>query len=127
MQGSASAAGNVGVTPDCCWCHAEFRLPSCCSLAAAARRVASRAGTAATPHLTCCWFPCLKVAALPLHGCRPQGFFKGWHCSYNAWLVRYMYVPLGGARWQLLNIWPIFFFVAVWHDLEVRSPGSLES
>ena len=50
-----------------------------------------------------------------------QGFFKGWHCSYNAWLVRYMYIPLGGTKYRLLNIWPIFFFVAVWHDLEVGS------
>ena len=23
------------------------------------------------------------------------GFWKGWHASYNRWLVRYIYVPLG--------------------------------
>eukprot|EP00887_Chlorella_sp_A99_P004096 scaffold23.g4096.t1 len=54
-----------------------------------------------------------------------EGFWKGWHSSYNqargwSWLVRYLYVPLGGARTRLLNIWPIFLFVAVWHDLEWR-------
>lgn len=49
-----------------------------------------------------------------------EGFWKGWHSSYNAWLVRYMYIPLGGTRWRLLNIWPIFMFVALWHDLELR-------
>lgn len=34
--------------------------------------------------------------------------------------VRYLYVPLGGAHRRALVVWPIFFFVAVWHDLEVR-------
>jgi D-alanyl-lipoteichoic acid acyltransferase DltB (MBOAT superfamily) len=34
--------------------------------------------------------------------------------------VRYLYVPLGGARRRALVIWPIFFFVALWHDLEWR-------
>jgi protein-cysteine N-palmitoyltransferase HHAT len=29
-----------------------------------------------------------------------------------------MYVPLGGAKWRLLNVWPIFTFVALWHDFE---------
>eukprot|EP00877_Chromochloris_zofingiensis_P001841 jgi/Chrzof1/11658/Cz06g04030.t1 len=48
------------------------------------------------------------------------GFWKNWHASYNQWLVRYMYIPLGGAGWRLLNVWPIFTFVAVWHDLEWR-------
>ena len=33
--------------------------------------------------------------------------------------MRYLYVPLGGARRRALVIWPVFFFVAVWHDLEV--------
>lgn len=51
------------------------------------------------------------------------GFWRGWHASYNRWLVRYMYVPLGGARWRLLNAWPIFTFVALWHDLEPRLLG----
>ncbi|KAL4433575.1 hypothetical protein ABPG75_000016 [Micractinium tetrahymenae] len=31
-----------------------------------------------------------------------------------------MYVPLGGRRRRVLAIWPIFFFVALWHDLEWR-------
>jgi D-alanyl-lipoteichoic acid acyltransferase DltB (MBOAT superfamily) len=49
-----------------------------------------------------------------------EGFWKGWHSSFNRWLVRYMYVPLGGTRFRFLIIWPIFLFVAVWHDLEWR-------
>ena len=45
-----------------------------------------------------------------------QGFWKGWHCSYNKWLVRYMYIPLGGKDKAYINIWAIFTFVAIWHD-----------
>eukprot|EP00879_Flechtneria_rotunda_P009496 GHRR01009939.1.p1 GENE.GHRR01009939.1~~GHRR01009939.1.p1 ORF type:complete len:537 (+),score=91.15 GHRR01009939.1:293-1903(+) len=52
-----------------------------------------------------------------------MGFWKNWHASYNQWLVRYMYIPLGGARWRLLNVWVIFTFVAIWHDLEIKLLG----
>jgi D-alanyl-lipoteichoic acid acyltransferase DltB (MBOAT superfamily) len=51
------------------------------------------------------------------------GFWKNWHASYNQWLVRYMYIPMGGAAWRLLNVWPIFTFVAIWHDLEFKLLG----
>jgi D-alanyl-lipoteichoic acid acyltransferase DltB (MBOAT superfamily) len=34
-----------------------------------------------------------------------------------------MYIPLGGARWRAANVWPIFSFVALWHDLEWRLLG----
>jgi D-alanyl-lipoteichoic acid acyltransferase DltB (MBOAT superfamily) len=51
------------------------------------------------------------------------GFWRNWHASYNLWLVRYLYVPLGGSAWRLLNVWPIFTFVAVWHDLEWKLLG----
>ncbi|XP_057544578.1 membrane-bound O-acyltransferase gup1 isoform X2 [Amaranthus tricolor] len=47
-----------------------------------------------------------------------ESFWKSWHASYNKWLVRYIYIPLGGARTKLLNVWVIFTFVAIWHDLE---------
>jgi len=49
-----------------------------------------------------------------------EGFWKHWHASYNLWLVRYMYIPMGGAQWRLLNVWPIFTFVALWHDVEPK-------
>ncbi|DBA77765.1 hypothetical protein WJX77_010553 [Trebouxia sp. C0004] len=52
-----------------------------------------------------------------------EGFWKGWHASYNQWLVRYMYIPLGGSSTRLLNVWLIFTFVALWHDLEWRLIG----
>lgn len=47
-----------------------------------------------------------------------ESFWKNWHASFNKWLVRYMYIPLGGSQRKLLNIWVIFTFVALWHDLE---------
>ncbi|KAK4263818.1 hypothetical protein QN277_029185 [Acacia crassicarpa] len=47
-----------------------------------------------------------------------EGFWKNWHASFNKWLVRYMYIPLGGSQKKLLNVWVIFTFVAIWHDLE---------
>jgi D-alanyl-lipoteichoic acid acyltransferase DltB (MBOAT superfamily) len=47
-----------------------------------------------------------------------EGFWKGWHSSYNRYLVRYLYIPLGGSKWRLINVWIIFTFVAIWHDLE---------
>ncbi|KNA04140.1 hypothetical protein SOVF_202380, partial [Spinacia oleracea] len=47
-----------------------------------------------------------------------ESFWKSWHASYNKWLVRYLYIPLGGAQTKLLNVWVIFTFVAIWHDLE---------
>lgn len=48
------------------------------------------------------------------------GFWRGWHRSFNAWIVRYMYIPLGGSAKGHLNAWPIFFFVAIWHDVDIR-------
>uniref|UniRef100_A0A7N0U831 Membrane-bound O-acyltransferase C24H6.01c n=1 Tax=Kalanchoe fedtschenkoi TaxID=63787 RepID=A0A7N0U831_KALFE len=47
-----------------------------------------------------------------------ESFWKNWHASFNKWLVRYMYIPLGGSRRKLVNVWVVFTFVAMWHDLE---------
>lgn len=49
-----------------------------------------------------------------------KGFWRSWHASYNRWLVRYLYIPLGGSAWRAANVWPVFLFVAAWHDLEPR-------
>lgn len=46
-----------------------------------------------------------------------EGFWRGWHASFNLWLVKYIYVPLGGRNNKLLASWPCFLFVALWHDL----------
>lgn len=47
-------------------------------------------------------------------------FWRVWHRSYNRWVIRYIYLPLGGARYRIWNIWPIFTFVAIWHDIQFR-------
>jgi protein-cysteine N-palmitoyltransferase HHAT len=43
-------------------------------------------------------------------------FWKSWHRSFNRWLVRYLYIPLGGAKWRAINMWIVFTFVALWHN-----------
>lgn len=47
-------------------------------------------------------------------------FWRSWHASFNQWILRYMYVPLGGSRYRLLVIFPIFGFIALWHDIEMH-------
>ncbi|KAJ1949253.1 glycerol transporter [Linderina pennispora] len=49
-----------------------------------------------------------------------QQFWRDWHCSYNKWLVRYLYIPLGGRRTAPWNTFVVFTFVALWHDLTMR-------
>jgi D-alanyl-lipoteichoic acid acyltransferase DltB (MBOAT superfamily) len=46
-----------------------------------------------------------------------EGFWRGWHASLNKWIIRYMYVPLGGSRTAVWSMWIIFTFVGLWHDL----------
>ena len=43
-------------------------------------------------------------------------FWRSWHRSFNLWILRYLYVPLGGRNTSNWNIFPIFAFVAIWHD-----------
>ena len=55
-------------------------------------------------------------------------FWRGWHRSYNRWVVRYIYVPLGGSGAAgalgrlraLANVLAVFTFVALWHDISLR-------
>lgn len=52
------------------------------------------------------------------------GFWRAWHRSYNRWVIRYIYVPLGGGNggWKtrIGNSLVVFSFVAVWHDIELK-------
>ena len=56
------------------------------------------------------------------------GFWRGWHRSYNRWLIRYIYIPLGGSSvkgaWgtvrSMINLFVVFSFVAMWHDIQLR-------
>lgn len=55
-------------------------------------------------------------------------FWRGWHRSYNKWLIRYIWIPLGGASFATLysslrsiaGYLIIFTFVALWHDIQLR-------
>ncbi|GAA5876653.1 hypothetical protein JCM8547_005765 [Rhodosporidiobolus lusitaniae] len=48
------------------------------------------------------------------------GFWRSWHRSYNLWVIRYLYIPLGGSSRPLLATLGVFTFVALWHDLRLR-------
>ena len=44
-----------------------------------------------------------------------EGFWRMWHRGFNQWLIRYLYIPLGGNQ----NLWSVVAtvaFVAFWHD-----------
>jgi protein-cysteine N-palmitoyltransferase HHAT len=55
-------------------------------------------------------------------------FWRSWHRSYNRWLIRYIYIPLGGSSFEapmaavrsVLNYILTFTFVALWHDIKLR-------
>lgn len=49
-----------------------------------------------------------------------MAFWRAWHRSFNKWVTRYIYVPLGGSRSRVLASLAVFSFVAVWHDIELR-------
>lgn len=55
-----------------------------------------------------------------------MAFWRGWHRSFNRWIVRYIFVPLGGSGRgtstlrSLLNLLAVFTFVALWHDISLR-------
>lgn len=57
-----------------------------------------------------------------------QLFWRAWHRSYNRWLIRYIYGPLGGSSfrtWQTsvksgVTYFLVFTFVALWHDIQMR-------
>jgi len=47
-------------------------------------------------------------------------FWRAWHRSYNRWIIRYIYIPLGGKDKPLVNLLAVFTFVALWHDISLR-------
>lgn len=55
-------------------------------------------------------------------------FWRAWHRSYNRWLIRYIYIPLGGAKFtslkrsvrSVVTYILVFTFVALWHDIQLR-------
>ncbi|KAL6450921.1 GUP1 Membrane-bound O-acyltransferase GUP1 [Candida maltosa Xu316] len=48
-------------------------------------------------------------------------FWRAWHRSYNRWVIRYIYIPMGGGgKYRILNSLLVFSFVAIWHDIELK-------
>ena len=58
-------------------------------------------------------------------------FWRGWHRSFNRWIIRYIYIPMGGSggpgtrgKWGqvrgIVNLLAVFTFVAMWHDMQLR-------
>lgn len=47
-------------------------------------------------------------------------FWRTWHRSFNKWVVRYIYIPLGGSKNRILTSLAVFSFVAIWHDIQLR-------
>lgn len=48
-------------------------------------------------------------------------FWRAWHRSFFRFVVRYIYVPLGGGgSSRIFNTLCVFSFVAVWHDIELK-------
>lgn len=57
-----------------------------------------------------------------------QHFWRAWHRSFNRWIIRYVYIPLGGTSFRtwrssvrsIATFLTVFTFVALWHDIQLR-------
>eukprot|EP00811_Abedinium_folium_P020449 NODE_2943_length_2118_cov_9.197891.p1 GENE.NODE_2943_length_2118_cov_9.197891~~NODE_2943_length_2118_cov_9.197891.p1 ORF type:complete len:624 (+),score=166.34 NODE_2943_length_2118_cov_9.197891:60-1874(+) len=49
-----------------------------------------------------------------------MGFWRCWHASFNQWLVRYIYIPVGGKNSRLMGSTLVFVFVSYWHEFELK-------
>lgn len=49
-----------------------------------------------------------------------SGFWRGWHRSFNRWIIRYIYIPFGGSKRVIVNTLAVFTFVALWHDITMQ-------
>lgn len=43
-------------------------------------------------------------------------FWRSWHSSYNLWIVRNLYIPLGGRKNLAINVAIVFAYVGMWHS-----------
>ncbi|ORE07751.1 MBOAT-domain-containing protein [Rhizopus microsporus var. microsporus] len=64
----------------------------------------------------------------------PWRFFRLWSLADGIWVEenmvrcmsnnfsaqRYIYIPLGGSKYIAYNMWLVFTFVALWHDIELK-------
>ena len=53
-----------------------------------------------------------------------EQLWKTWHVSFNAFNIKYAYIPLGGKKMgpvkATMVIFGIFLFIAIWHDAEIK-------
>ena len=53
-----------------------------------------------------------------------EQLWRTWHVSFNAFNIKYAYVPLGGNKMgtlkRTITIFAIFTFIALWHEAEVK-------
>lgn len=51
-------------------------------------------------------------------------FWRSWHRSFNQWILRYIFIPIGGSRVSapraVANFVAVFTFVAIWHDINLK-------
>lgn len=51
-------------------------------------------------------------------------FWRGWHRSFNRWIIRYIFIPIGGSEGGkvrgIINFLAVFTFVALWHDINLK-------
>eukprot|EP00918_Siedleckia_nematoides_P047078 GHVU01103170.1.p1 GENE.GHVU01103170.1~~GHVU01103170.1.p1 ORF type:complete len:562 (+),score=26.44 GHVU01103170.1:199-1884(+) len=45
-----------------------------------------------------------------------QEFWRNWHRSFYLWILRYIYIPLGGGGSKLWVVPVIFTYAAIWHE-----------
>lgn len=48
-----------------------------------------------------------------------EKFWRMWHKGFNHWLIRYLYIPLGGNQ-NLFSVFSVILFVAFWHDHTIK-------
>ena len=55
----------------------------------------------------------------PYKALNMQDFWRRWHITFSRWLVKYLYIPLGGNRRGMvrtfLNIFITFLLCGIWH------------
>lgn len=49
-----------------------------------------------------------------------MAFWRAWHRSFNRWVIKYIYIPMGGSNNRVLTSLMVFSFVAIWHDIELK-------
>lgn len=64
-------------------------------------------------------FHFLENFRFPYSAISIKDFWRRWHISLSAWLLDYLYIPLGGNRVSTLrtyaNIFIVFLFCGLWH------------